>query len=79
MNASMYKLVEPFGREFRNAVISNPPDSYTQDYTLESYFGVQPTQFKTNILLMLLPVEMVLLVSSTRSGETLDQLDLAGA
>ena len=39
MNASMYKLVEPFGREFRNAVISNPPDSYTQDYTLESYFG----------------------------------------
>ena len=39
MNASKYKLVEPFGREFRNAVISNPPDSYTQDYTLESYFG----------------------------------------
>ena len=39
MNASMFKLVEPFGREFSNAVISNPPNSYTEDYTLESYFG----------------------------------------
>ena len=39
MTASMFKLVEPFGREFSNAVISNPPNSYTEDYTLESYFG----------------------------------------
>ncbi|MDA9886767.1 SusC/RagA family TonB-linked outer membrane protein [Flavobacteriaceae bacterium] len=39
MSSSMYKLVEPMGREFSNAVISNPPSSYTQDYALESYLG----------------------------------------
>ena len=33
------KLVDPFGRELNNAVVSNPPGSYMLDYKLESYFG----------------------------------------
>ncbi|WP_026809445.1 SusC/RagA family TonB-linked outer membrane protein [Arenibacter latericius] len=38
---SAYKtnLVDPFGTELNNAVVSSPASSYTRDYTLESYFG----------------------------------------
>lgn len=39
MWASMFKLVMPDGVEFNNAVISNPPQSYLNNYSLESYFG----------------------------------------
>ncbi|XHP74625.1 TonB-dependent receptor P26 [Arenibacter antarcticus] len=38
---SAYKtnLVDPFGTELNNAVVSSPANSYTRNYTLESYFG----------------------------------------
>jgi len=39
LSASKFNLVDPDGNEFNNAVGSNPPTSYTDDYTLESYFG----------------------------------------
>lgn len=39
LSAFKYKLVDPFGRELDNAVISNPPSSYTEDFTLESYIA----------------------------------------
>lgn len=38
--ASKSNLLVPDGRELNNGVVvSNPPGSYTNDYTLESYFG----------------------------------------
>lgn len=37
--ASKFNLVDPYGEELNNAVGSNPPGSYTRDYTLESFFG----------------------------------------
>ncbi|NKI26217.1 SusC/RagA family TonB-linked outer membrane protein [Arenibacter sp. 6A1] len=39
LNAYKTKLVDPFGTELNNAVVSSPAGSYTRDYTLESYFG----------------------------------------
>lgn len=38
---SAYKtnLVDPFGTELNNAVVSSPANSYIRNYTLESYFG----------------------------------------
>ncbi|WP_086478389.1 MULTISPECIES: SusC/RagA family TonB-linked outer membrane protein [Arenibacter] len=39
LSAYKTKLVDPFGTELNNAVVSSPASSYTRDYTLESYFG----------------------------------------
>lgn len=39
MSAYKAKLVIHDIPELNNAVITNPPSSYTQDYTIESYFG----------------------------------------
>ena len=39
MSASMSNLVVADGLELNNGVVSTPPSSYTNDYTLESYFG----------------------------------------
>jgi len=39
LSAYKFNLADPNGDEFNNAVGSNPPVSYTRDYTLESYFG----------------------------------------
>ena len=39
LNAFKYKLVDPLGRELDNAVISSPPSSFTEDFTLESYIA----------------------------------------
>ncbi|HER40283.1 MAG TPA: TonB-dependent receptor [Salinimicrobium catena] len=39
MSASMSNLVVANGLELNNGVVSTPPSSYTNDYTLESYFG----------------------------------------
>lgn len=33
------QLVDPFGVEFRNAVVNISADSYVDDYSIESYFG----------------------------------------
>ena len=39
MWASKNNIVDADGLELNNAVVSNPPGSFTDDYTLESYFG----------------------------------------
>lgn len=39
MNGYKTNLVDPFGNEFNNAVVSNPSNSYINDYYLESFFG----------------------------------------
>ena len=39
LSASMSNLVVADGLELNNGVVSTPPGSYTNDYTLESYFG----------------------------------------
>jgi len=33
------QLVDPFSTEFNNAVVTNPSTSYTDDYSIESYFA----------------------------------------
>lgn len=39
MNVFAFSLVDPDLEDFNNAVVSNPIDSYTDSYSLESYFG----------------------------------------
>src|SRR5690606_29634933 len=39
MDVSAFNLVDPDLEDFNNAVVSNPIDSWTDSYSLESYFG----------------------------------------
>ncbi|WP_417445103.1 SusC/RagA family TonB-linked outer membrane protein [Joostella sp.] len=39
LSAYKFNIVIPDGDELNNAVGTNPPSSYTRDFTLESYFG----------------------------------------
>jgi len=39
LNVSGSQLVDDYSLEFNNVVISNPTESYNQEYTLESFFG----------------------------------------
>lgn len=39
LDASKYRLFDPNGLELNNGVVSNPSNSYVEDYALESYFG----------------------------------------
>ncbi|TWI03357.1 TonB-linked SusC/RagA family outer membrane protein [Flavobacterium tiangeerense] len=39
LTASKYNLLDPDGTELGNAVVSNPSDSFTDRFTLESFFG----------------------------------------
>lgn len=39
LTASKFNLVDPSGTEFNNAVGTNPPGSFTDKFTLESYFA----------------------------------------
>jgi TonB-linked SusC/RagA family outer membrane protein len=39
LNANKYRLFDPTSLELDNAVVSNPASSYTDEYSIESYFG----------------------------------------
>ena len=39
MDVSAFNLVDPDLEDFNNAVVSNPIDSWTEDFAIESYFG----------------------------------------
>ncbi len=39
MQVSGFNLVDPNSEDFNNAVVSNPVDSYRDEYSLESFFG----------------------------------------
>lgn len=39
LSAYKFNIVVPDGNELNNAVGTNPPSSYTRDFTLESFFG----------------------------------------
>ncbi|WP_224491475.1 SusC/RagA family TonB-linked outer membrane protein [Robertkochia flava] len=46
-----FNLVDPDGEEFNNAVGSNPPESFTSDFTLESFFGQANYNFRNTYFL----------------------------
>lgn len=46
LSAYKQQLVDPFGVELNNGVVTNPSYSYTRDYQLESYFGQVSYDFK---------------------------------
>ncbi|QEC52951.1 TonB-linked SusC/RagA family outer membrane protein [Anseongella ginsenosidimutans] len=51
LSASKFNMVDPGGIEFDNAVGSNPPESFTDKFTLESYFGQVNYDFKDTYFL----------------------------
>lgn len=51
LSASKYGLVDPFGKEFNNAINQNPSTSYVLDYSLESYFGQLMYDYSNKYLL----------------------------
>lgn len=39
LSVSKYRMVQTYGEDLNNAVVSRPSDSYTNSFALESYFG----------------------------------------
>jgi TonB-linked SusC/RagA family outer membrane protein len=46
MEVSAFNLVDPNSEDFNNAVVSNPIDSYREEYSLESFFAQVSYDFK---------------------------------
>jgi TonB-linked SusC/RagA family outer membrane protein len=46
MQVSAFNLVDPNSEDFNNAVVSNPIDSYREEYSLESFFAQVSYDFK---------------------------------
>jgi TonB-linked SusC/RagA family outer membrane protein len=45
------QMVDPFSTEFNNAVVTNPSTSYTDEYTIESFFGQVNYNYKQKYFL----------------------------